>query len=88
MRQLTPRTLMILPAAVAHARPDGRVDAHTPLGPRWFARVHLELRPVVGGPKAWGAQQRMAVALRVLEHVWRDPSFLALAKDEASTIQG
>ena len=80
-RQLKPRQLMILPAAVAHARPNGRVDAHAPLGPRWFVRAHLELRPA-GGPKAWGAQQRMAVALLVLEHVWRDPSTLALAKDE------
>ena len=81
MRPLAPRQLMILPAAVAHARPDGRVDAHPPAAaPRWFARAHLELRPA-GGPKAWDERQRMAVALLVAEHVWRDAGFLAAARE-------
>lgn len=86
MERLSPRQLLILSAAVAHARPDGRVDAHAPIGPRWFARAHLELRPA-GGPKAWDAQQRMAVALLVAEHVWRDASFVAAAKERLSVEQ-
>ena len=74
-RVLTPDSLMIMPAAIAHARPNGRVDEHAPPGPRWFARAHLELRPTAGRA-AWDSTQRMTVALLVAEHVWRDAGFV------------
>lgn len=81
-RVLQPGTLLIVPAAVAHARPDGRVDDHAPSGaPRWFARAHLELRPVQGR-NAWSDAQRIEIALLVAEHVWRDAAFLAAATAE------
>lgn len=87
-RVLQPGTLLIMPAAVAHARPDGRVDDHDPPGgPRWFARAHLELRPV-GGRRAWSDAQRMQVALLVAEHVWRDAAFLAAATAMVRATEG
>jgi hypothetical protein len=81
MRVLHPGLLAILPPAMAHARPEGRVDAHPPLGPRWFARAHLELRPS-GGRTAWDCAQRISTALLVAEHVWQDEGFLAAVNQE------
>ena len=87
-RVLQPGMLLIMPAAVAHARPDGKVCDHDPpAGPRWFARAHLELRPV-GGRRAWSDAQRMQVALLVAEHVWRDAAFLAAATAEVRATEG
>ena len=83
-RVLTPRSLMLMPAAIAHARPDGRVDEHLPPGPRWFARAHLELRPA-GGRAAWDSIQRMTVALLVAEHVWRDADFVRAVRQRLET---
>ena len=79
VRVMPPATLLIMPAAVAHARPDGRVQDHAPTGARWFARAHVELRPAAGR-RAWDGTQRMEVALLVAHHVWRDPAFVAAAK--------
>ena len=58
MRTLSPGAILIMPAAVAHARPDGRVEDYPPAGPRWFARAHMELRPA-SGRCAWDSIQRM-----------------------------
>ena len=75
MRMLPPGRLLIMPAAVAHARPDGHVEDYPPAGPRWFARAQLELRPA-GGRGAWDTMQRMEVSLLVAQHVWGDAAFL------------
>ena len=80
MRTLRPRTMLIMPAAVAHVRPDGAVGSFMPAGPRWFARAMIELKPK-GGPKAWG-DKRAAVAQLVAEHVWGDPAFAQAARDQ------
>jgi hypothetical protein len=80
MRTLQPATLLTMPPAVAHARPDGRVDDYQPAGPRWFARAHIELRPR-RGRGAWDSTQRMQVGLLVAEHVWRDSNFAAAVQD-------
>ena len=85
MRTLQPGALLIIPAAVAHARPDGRVDKHSPAGPRWFARAHMELRPAMGRC-AWDKKQRMEVALLVAQHVWRDAEFLANVMEQLELI--
>jgi len=78
-----PRSLAILPAAVAHARPDGNVADFSPAGPRWFARAQLELLPAAG-TKGWTAAERLRVSMLVVEHVWRDPAFVEVVARELS----
>ena len=68
----------------------------SPAGPRWFARALLELLPAAGA-KAWTACERLHVARLVVQHIWRDATFLeaieralaadALAADAAMTLR-
>ena len=79
-RTWTANTLVVMPAAVAHSKPDERMDPDPePSEPRWFCRAVIRVA-IARGTAAKG--ERMALALLVAEHVWGDTRFAAAARDQ------
>lgn len=79
LRAWRPGTLVVLPAATAHSRPD-EPDGD-PAVPRWFCRASI--RVALEGRKDPDARaKRLQLALLVAEHVWGDVEFAAAARRE------
>ena len=90
LRRWRPGTLVCMPAATAHSKPDERLERDpAPSLPRWFARVNL--RVAAAGRRARteaGREERLALALLVAEHVWEDTAFVAAATEVAEAPAG
>lgn len=84
-RPWTAGSLVIMPAATAHSRPDEVLEPDpAPAVPRWFVRATVRASIAGRRPPATEAE-RLAVALAVAEHCWGDPVFAAAAAAAATT---
>ena len=89
LRKWVPNTLVVLPAATAHSRPDENIEPDAdPDIPRWFCRATLRVA-IAGKPRGKAAKRaakkefeadRLALALLVAETVWGDPVFATAAR--------
>lgn len=66
LRKWAPDTLVVLPAATAHSRPDENLEPDTdPDTPRWFCRATLRVA-IVGKPRGKEAKTAAKRVFRLL----------------------
>jgi len=85
-RPWVPATLVVMPACVAHSKPNQDQIDHdeTPEIPRWFCRVTLRILI----PDLWkrngrtkdAREERLSLSILVAKHVWNDAVFAEAAQ--------